>query len=1246
VALDRELIDVPFSSGLNQKDDPRYLTTGEQAALINCRKLKNNAIRKRFGNSGLPSSPTGKAVHGGSYKGAPWMIFTNPTTAPAETQSLLWGYSDTETANDSGHNGYSLIAALPDAVALDRVGIMSWSLSPLDVDHCICNGYNFYVFVPNATALNVGICTGILDAATNEAVSPVSPWNVAAGACAPRIIACGTHVVMAYSLSGTLSIQWLDATNLGAGWSSATTITLINNGVYDIQPIDGDTAHFALAYEQNAGGALKIDIRNVTAPGTVQHTFSTETAQTNFSQIAIRATGAYIWAAYHALQCAGAMTAAGTTPPAVSLTGKPNPAANIRGISIGILVGGARGTATFEWFINGFAQGTLTTNATVALGSTGLTANFAVGTYHTDNIYQSLHNNVTRAAAINVGTLTAYAAVTIYSNIQWPGVPEPLGNVNSQYSYNPGRIVVGKVDSVTAQVLFSNDLGSDLPGQANGGNNGQGLSDAFVYGQMIADLIGAVSVEGSLNTSTGVTLYSRALETSGNNAYVMVALPSTNQGTFYLANVPWWANTAGGSVGLRWVGTFDPRLSKIPSTMVLNSGALSGMTPPTIANATGSIYGVPTLVNTGVTSNAVYEQRFDLNSYERFTNAELGDLQAFACGVPSSFGGQVAFELGFSSYPEPIAAVISSGGSVDTGAHSYIGLWEFYDEKGQLHQSSPGTPIIATTTGGNNTVTVTWPPLPMTAASFQNADSTPYLVVYRTAVNGTTYYRLGRLTSNNTYSDTAADATITSNALLPTTGGVLGSFTPPSARICILHKRRWWLAGCGEPTTIWPSTEFTPGTCSYFNEALNQQATGAVRALQSLDDKLIVFVQRTLSSYGVEYLTGEGPFNTGAQSDWTPTQPIPSDSGAVDQRATCAGPFGILYRSTVGGPNGTGGIFLLSRDLQTKYLSGPVEDLLSQFPTVTSMVVHPNSGHVYIYCVASDSSAGSGVRLVWDYIQGIWSEDLLLAPFNLGARTSWNALTSSGTILHHWATDAGQVYRESNGTGSYPYLDQLGALYLYVPSEAVSAHIKPSMSGFSRFWGVYVQEDSLDTHNLEMTLSYDYSPTYTETNTWQGSSMIAFDRFPIVDVKMVPGNQKAKAIQVTLIDGPGMTQSAAQGTRPPPITFSGAPTQFYKSITFTIPSGGPFLGMALFSWAIDGVAQDTNILMSNYPNGFVAGSTGITIFWNQDPTKFYHTDNVYTFTSGATGQGPSWAGFTVELGVKDRAYPNLPAAQK
>jgi hypothetical protein len=84
------------------------------------------------------------------------------------------------------------------------------------------------------------------------------------------------------------------------------------------------------------------------------------------------------------------VTSAGTTPPVVTISGTTTPKVTIE-IDVNDTTGGtSRGLALFQWKLNGVLQQTgQATAASFALGTTGLTAHFATGTYTNDDVYTS-----------------------------------------------------------------------------------------------------------------------------------------------------------------------------------------------------------------------------------------------------------------------------------------------------------------------------------------------------------------------------------------------------------------------------------------------------------------------------------------------------------------------------------------------------------------------------------------------------------------------------------------------------------------------------------------------------------------------------------------------------------------------------------------------------------------------------------------------------------------------------------------
>lgn len=1033
--LKRVPISVPLTAGLNQKADLRSLAVNGAASMTNCVMQKTGAVRKRYGHTALSKAiasggAIAAAVAGGSYKAAPWLT----------DGESFYSWSDIEAT-------WSKQDSISDCVALDRIGVGSFTQAIADMDHAYGNGLLVVAYTCDANGLGYAVpYFTVIDPAQKAIVVPTSlvDFTITSQINAPKLVVCGTTAVLTYVVQSSTSIvaRTLDLTNVAAGWSAAITLATDGEGncsfgVYDVAAVAGDPTRFAIAYEVSSGGNhVAIKTASV-SPLIVLATALNETTHTALISIAVVATsGEYLWAVYAA----------------------PD----------------------------------------------------------------SIPVNAIRTWAVLDGTISTFVA------------PFTLGSFAG--GDTPGRVAAARVDATHITGYWS-------PFLSVSATNGLNLSTAYVKSRMGST---AGATVGQTQITGGCVLSSKVAVTNA-AAYVGVQTPSTFQGTAFLCRDDGWG--IGGSLArppLRAVATLDPRLAKY-TTALFPTGNLAQVAPNLVNLATvgPSVWGLLVFESTSPTHTAIYEHCLDLTANRRYSAAEMYELEAIAAGVPSVYDGQTISELEYLAYPEIAStAYATTGGSMQTsGTYLYSAVYEWYDARGQRHQSATAPTVAVTASGSGNTgsCVVTLPGLALTQRhplpSGPTGKTSAYVVLYRSLVNGTTLYRVStdpppavqQVSAGLAIpiTDMAADLDISGNELLYTTGGDLDVYCPPSARICVQHRNRWWLAGCPDPTALWPSKELTTGEAPGFNEAFNFTCTGAIRALASMDDKLVVFVQRG-ATYGIECITGEGPTDAGTQSDWTPPQAVPSDCGATDQRSVCVGPFGTLFRSPVGGPTGAGGIFLLSRDLQVSYLSGPVEDLLAANPVVTSAVMHPNAGRVYFTCVPSDVGFTSGVRLVWDYLQGgVWSVDTIGDPdtseASAGARCSFVATAGAVGMAYHWVTSTGRVYRETHGGAAAGAFLDAG---VWISMTYATAWLKPEEGGFSRFWRVLFEADCLETAsppNFTVTLTFDGAPAsyYSEPSTWAGNTLAAFDRFPQVDLEITPGNQKSKSIQVTYQDTSG-----------------------------------------------------------------------------------------------------------------------------
>lgn len=180
-----------------------------------------------------------------------------------------------------------------------------------------------------------------------------------------RIATAGVRGVGTYQLSYDGGLTYGAATTIPTGGTSADSATGVTL-VFDTGSFDaGDLFSFATTEPQPTAAEIATALDAALASAT-EYSFVHLVGVAPFEMTAV--------------------TSAGTTPPAVTLTGTPNGFHDVR---IEITTGGALATAVFRWSINGGSTWTsgVTTAASVVLTGTGLTANFAAGTYATNNVY-------------------------------------------------------------------------------------------------------------------------------------------------------------------------------------------------------------------------------------------------------------------------------------------------------------------------------------------------------------------------------------------------------------------------------------------------------------------------------------------------------------------------------------------------------------------------------------------------------------------------------------------------------------------------------------------------------------------------------------------------------------------------------------------------------------------------------------------------------------------------------------------
>jgi hypothetical protein len=388
-----------------------------------------------------------------------------------------------------------------------------------------------------------------------------------------------------------------------------------------------------------------------------------------------------------------------------------------------------------------------------------------------------------------------------------------------------------------------------------------------------------------------------------------------------------------------------------------------------------------------------------------------------------------------------LAAPMGVGTSLLTaaGSYAYRAVYEWTDAAGHVHRSAPSNAVAITSTGA--AVGITVPALRLTAKSDVR------IAIYRTAANGTVYYRITPMDAPANdptadyvyYADGWADTDITGNELLYTTGGVLDHVAPPSSTMLASYRGRIFLAGTQDPTRIYYSTETVPGEAVAFNDALTidmETDGGPVTALGVLDQYLVIFKRNS-----IYVITGDGPTNTGDLPDYgTPTN-VATDVGCATPASVVLTPAGLMFKSAKG-------IYVLTRGLSVEYVGAPVEEFNDQ--TVTGAQVVADRNEVRFVCE-------SGNALVYNYLVGQWS-------------TFTNHQSVGCTVWQDsfvFAKSNGRVYRENRDVwadGGTGYSLKLVTAWLQTAG----------ILGYQRVKRAWVLGDYKGRHQLRLRFGYDY----------------------------------------------------------------------------------------------------------------------------------------------------------------------------
>ena len=470
----------------------------------------------------------------------------------------------------------------------------------------------------------------------------------------------------------------------------------------------------------------------------------------------------------------------------------------------------------------------------------------------------------------------------------------------------------------------------------------------------------------------------------------------------------------------------------------------------------------------------------------------LGNNAIISNGSVLMYDGASIAEQNFHIFPNApnVGNISTSGGGMGlvggTSLYSYCVVYEWIDNQGQIHRSSPSTiqtAFLGNGSGGfynytfasfassaTGSVQLTIPNLSVT----NKPGNQVTISVYRTAANQNVYYLLqtfgygnsfGTYLNNTqgeylTFTDTFADSQIINNIQLYTLGA-LEYFAPPATKSLTNFKSRAVAIPSEMKTSFYYSNQVLPNFPVQFVPAFLQNvnnAGGSILAVANMDDKLIIFKTGKVVGPSILYMVGNGPAASGTGNDFTDPLPIAVDVGCTDRASIVMTPVGLIFKSNKG-------IYLLDRNLSASYIGAPVEKY-NQYSIISSSLI-PNSTQVRFVL-------SNGTMLMYDYFYQRWGTfDFSALNFPIVSDCIWQG-------QHTFVTSNGSVYQEV--PGQY-YDGSLSNQHPILMSFTTSWIKLAELQGYQRSYFFYLLGQYFSDHKLNLSVAYDFSSSPAQTFT-------------------------------------------------------------------------------------------------------------------------------------------------------------------
>jgi hypothetical protein len=491
-------------------------------------------------------------------------------------------------------------------------------------------------------------------------------------------------------------------------------------------------------------------------------------------------------------------------------------------------------------------------------------------------------------------------------------------------------------------------------------------------------------------------------------------------------------------------------------------------------------------------------------SFSSVTNQihDVSGASVILGGKPYVASVDAAVEIGFCSRPTITSLQgIATGGSMSDGTYYVKLVYEYIDNSGNIHRSSPSAAVSITLVAGGSAQKIRVQRKKLQIGSSEKLKRTN-IVAYRTIASGTTYYYALSMPNQGggSLDMIMDDSDLQEQVQLYTASGLLLDNTPPPpSNVGLKTYDRLHLVDSFNPQTIWHSKPISAGIAPEFNDALTTtiSAGGDIVGLVDMRGSVIVIKDDSIFVF-----SGEGPGEDG-RGTYTPPQLV-SNRGCKSTESILQTDFGIYYQTA-------NGVYLIATDLSIQYVGGQVEDYNSD--TVINAVHMQDQNQARF--MLDDAS---NTVLVHDYQMNQWAvfTDSRFA-WGTGQCANWN---DQHIMCNSLATC--QLEDTSNVTGE--------------PFELTTEWVQMAdWDGFQSVREVHAIGTYKGVHSLSMTGYRDYNDSDTEDKYWQVLSDPG-----TYTLRTKPKYKKCRAMKYKLTDG-----AASRSI----IDISGMPTTRITSVT-------------------------------------------------------------------------------------------------